>query len=131
MVAEVEPLELADELVPHPTMLLVERTGPWLAPVIRVERIELLGEHVAIVELTEAALDRRQTARERGGRGSLQRVLEIGQVAPPAHAHPNLVEPFRTGPTHRSLPCPTCRSLEEPPLLLEPTGDRLRGRGGD
>jgi len=131
MMAEVEPLEFSDEVVSHPTMLLVERTGPRLAPVIRVELIEPLGEHVPIVELSEAALDRRQAAGERGGRGSLERILEIGQVAPPAHANADLVEPFRTGPTHGSLPCPTRRSLEEPPLLLKATGDRLRGRSGD
>ena len=131
MMAEVEPFELSDEVVPHPTMLLVERTGPRLAPVIRVELIEPLGEHVPIVELSEAPLDRRQAAGEGRGQGSLERVLEIGEVAPPAHAHSDLVESLRTGPAHRSLPCPTRRSLEEPSLLLEASGNRHRGRSGD
>ena len=131
MMAEVEPFELSNEVVPHPTMLYVERTGPRLAPVIRVELIEPQGEHVPIVELSEAALDRRQAAGKGGGQRSLERVLEIGQVAPTAHAHSDLVEPLRTGPAHRSLPCPTRRSLEEPSLFFEATGDRLCGRSGD
>lgn len=109
----------------------MERASPRLATMFGVEPVEALGQQVSIVELSETTLDRGEPARERGGAGPLQRVLEIGQIPPSSYPDAHLMEPLGARPAHRALTGAPGGSFEAAAFHLEASHNHVGARGGD